>query len=203
MKQHKAIILLVSILALAVLFCGCDANGVNPPANPETENPDANNFDTNNPNNMGVNDARSQVPDSYRLYFANPAHDALISEERQYTGTYTEGGNVLDMMREVVDALIMGPNDTNNRATVTKNSKVNFIRQEDDETLHIDFNDGFIDQYNELGTYPDATIQSIIATLTQFEPYKRVRLTMDNQPLDLDGTVYDSPLERDEAWHQK
>ncbi len=145
--------------------------------------------------NADLDSSRAGVADSYRLYFADPAQSALITEDRSFTKTY---GDTMDdnlaRAREALDSLIGGPSDTNNRATVNKTSKINFMRHEADDILHIDFDDGFISDYEQLGTNPQMTMNSIFSTVTQFKPFRGVRMTVNNKPLTLNNVVYRDPI---------
>ncbi|MEG1500400.1 MAG: GerMN domain-containing protein [Clostridiales bacterium] len=139
----------------------------------------------------------------YKVYFANGQHSALVGEERQYTHDYGKNGSIGEMAKESLEALIAGPGEALNKATLTGTAMINSIKQEGEDILHVDFKDGFIDGYKDLGTTPEMTVHSIVSTLTENPQIKQVRITVNGRPLTIDNTTYGEPLTRNEALIKK
>lgn len=194
----KTVVFLVLLLTIVLACSACVAS--NEDANNGAGASDtAQNGTTNDLNGTTTNiSMQNRNPAGYNLYFGNKDYSSLVAERRDFSNSnWTAKNNLIDMATEAINSLIAGPQNNNDYfATMPRTAKVNYIKQEADGVLHVDMSNGYIDGYKDLGTPQSMSIYSIVNTLTDFDGVKRVKFTVDGNPLTINDNVWTDPISR-------
>ena len=195
MKIFNKIIILLVIIVSLFLIPACNTTDTGNNTNTGNNGTNTTGYTDGTPNATNI---ANQNISGYRLYFGNSGYTSLVTEERDFTNSaWNAKNNLEDMANEALNSLITGPKTNNNYAVLPNTTKVNYVKNEGDGILHVDFSDGFIDGYKDLGTPESMTVYSIVNTLTDLDGVKKVRLTINDQPFKINNQTWKDDLIRD------
>ncbi|GAB6179761.1 GerMN domain-containing protein [Desulfotomaculum defluvii] len=163
------------MLILSLIFTGCASNTK----------------DQQPQNQIGT---QSQAPAKEKvkvtLYFANDNADALVPVERE-----------IDKPSDMVVALVNELKKPDKYAAVLPQGTELIGYKAEGDTLILNFNQSFVNLQGSTGEF--ITVNSLVNTLTELQQYKKVKLLVEQKPLETGHAIYDQPLSRNESIIQK
>lgn len=129
------------------------------------------------------------------LYFSNKNADKLVGEEREIAGSPEE--NRVDFTKKVLEELIAGPQNRELFPTIPKEVVVISV-EIDQKTAVIDFSEEMHTKHWGGAAGESMTINSIANTLTEFDFIEKVMITVNKNPLAIEHTILEEPVERNE-----
>ncbi|MGI5891706.1 MAG: GerMN domain-containing protein [Bacillota bacterium] len=199
LNKTRFIAIIIMLLACLFIFVACN----NSPT-PDTVN------DTADEMAEDIRDAGEDIMDGtdnnqeqkgYVLYFANKDRNALVAETRgNDTDNVTKKNTIDAKARMVVSELIEGPKNENLLPVLPRTTMINAVTLDENGVMNLDLSNTFADDFNDLDIDANLTVNAIAATLMQYPEIKKVRITVDNNPLKLgtdeytEAIVYDKDL---------
>ena len=130
------------------------------------------------------------------LYFGNADATKVVPEARQVE--ISEGISQADYIKLLVEELIAGPDNPDLSRTIPQTVTVQeaYVLG---PNAYVDFSEEMISDHSRGAAGEAMTIYSIVTTLTELEGIEGVMMTVVGQPMNIEHTVIDSPVERDES----
>lgn len=129
------------------------------------------------------------------LYFSNHDATALVGETR--TISFPPETSRHELIRLVLDELIGGPRNKNLKPTIPPEVKVLSVKIEGG-TAHTDFSEEMHTKHWGGATGESMTINSIVNALTEFPYIRRVQMTVEGEPMNIEHAILNEPVERNE-----
>lgn len=135
------------------------------------------------------------------LYFSNHDATALVGETR--TITFPAETSLLaetsrhELIKLVLDELIKGPRNKNLKPTIPPEVKVLSVKILG-STAHTDFSKEMHSRHWGGATGESMTINSIVNSLTEFSYIRRVQMTVEGEPMNIEHAILNEPVERNE-----
>ncbi|ATW23911.1 GerMN domain-containing protein [Candidatus Formimonas warabiya] len=130
------------------------------------------------------------------LYFGNKDATKVIGETRKIPGSADENRD--GFIKKVLEKLIAGPQRSDLYRTIPKEVKVQSV-EITDGTAFIDFSQEMHTKHWGGSAGESMTINSVANTLTEFDFIKRVKMTVNKEPLAIENTILEEPVERNES----
>ena len=134
------------------------------------------------------------------LYFANENADAVKAETR--TIQVNPEINSRGLITVVLGELIKGPKSPELHRTIPEEVRVKSV-QLNGEIAHVDFSQEMHTKHWGGAAGEAMTINSIANTLTEFEFVKKVKMTVEGQPMNIEHAILTEPVGRNEAMIEK
>ncbi|HHT64033.1 MAG: GerMN domain-containing protein [Bacillota bacterium] len=130
------------------------------------------------------------------LYFSNKNADKLGGETREVAATPEEDRE--DFIKKVLEELIRGPKKDDLYPAIPKEVVVISVKI-NQGTAEIDFSEEMHTRHWGGAAGETMTIYSIVNTLTEFDFIQRVKITVNKNPLAIEHTILEDPVERSES----
>jgi len=130
------------------------------------------------------------------LYFSNKNADKVVGEVRKIAATPEEDRE--EFIKKVLEQLIAGPESGDLYPTIPKEVVVISVTI-DNGTAVIDFSEEMHTKHWGGAAGESMTINSIVNTLTEFDFINKVKITVNQNPLAIEHTILEEPVERNEA----
>ncbi|MGI6713392.1 MAG: GerMN domain-containing protein [Bacillota bacterium] len=127
------------------------------------------------------------------LYFGNKNADAVVKETRNIE--IASNATREDIIRKILEELIKGPQRTDLVRTIPPEVKVKSVEIKD-KIAYVDFSEEMHTKHWHGAAGESMTINSLVNTLTEFSDIKKVKMTVDGNPMNIEHTVLDQPIER-------
>jgi germination protein M len=127
------------------------------------------------------------------LYFGNKNDDAVVKETRNIE--IASNATREDIIRKVLEELIKGPQRTDLVRTIPPEVKVKSVEIKD-KIAYVDFSAEMHTKHWHGAAGEAMTINSLVNTLTEFSDIKKVKMTVDGKPMNIEHAVLDQPVER-------
>lgn len=145
------------------------------------------------------NNAQAELK-KFILYFANADATKVAAELREIELPLAV--TLEQIITSVLEELVKGPVSTNLSRTIPSEVQILSVRIEGD-TLFIDFSEEMHSKHWGGATGEAMTINSIVATLTEFENLNYVKMTVAGQPMNIEHSILDEPVGRNEEMIEK
>jgi len=129
------------------------------------------------------------------LYFSNHDATALVGETR--TITFPAETSRHDLIELVLAELIKGPRNKNLKPTIPPEVKVLSVKILGG-TAFTDFSEEMHTRHWGGATGESMTINSIVNALTEFSYIRRVQMTVEGEPMNIEHAILNEPVERNE-----
>ncbi|MGI6684906.1 MAG: GerMN domain-containing protein [Bacillota bacterium] len=130
------------------------------------------------------------------LYFSNKNADKLTGEVRKIAAS--PEGNREDFIKKVLEELIVGPKESEHYPTIPKEVVVISVKI-DNGIAVIDFSEEMHTKHWGGAAGESMTINSIVNTLTEFDFIQKVKIMVNQNPLAIEHTILEDPVERNES----
>lgn len=188
-------------LCIALLFClfclmlaGCGQAVPEATPSPESTPADGNPSPESTP--AAAPDASPPEEGAVLLYFGNADATKVVPEARQVE--IPEGITQNGYIKLLVEELIKGPDDPNLTRTIPETVKLLNAYMEGSDA-YVDFSGEMISDHWRGAAGESMTIHSIVSTLTELEGVEGVMMTVEQEPMNIEHMVIESPVARDES----
>lgn len=134
------------------------------------------------------------------LYFSNADATRVVPEARLLN--IPEDTPREELIKEVLRELIKGPSRADLGTAIPKEVTVNSVTF-DGDIVHVDFSHEMHTKHAGGAAGEAMTINSIVATLTEFENIRLVKMTVEGEPLAIEHAIMDEPVGRTEEMIQR
>lgn len=129
------------------------------------------------------------------LYFGNQNATAVVRETR--TIEVPPGTNREGFIKQVLEELIKGPQRQDLNRTIPQEVTVKSVAIEN-EIAYVDFSEEMHTKHWHGAAGEAMTINSIVKTLTEFNDIKKVKMTVEGKPMNIEHAILEEPVPRNE-----
>jgi germination protein M len=141
-----------------------------------------------------------QVNKEITLYFSNNNATAVVGEIRNLK--LAADISQVEFIKRVVEELIQGPQQKDLYRTIPKEVQVKSVNITN-SIAHVDFSEEMHSKHWHGAAGESMTINSMVNTLTEFTYIKKVKMTVEGQPMNIEHAILDEPLGRNAKMIQK
>lgn len=129
------------------------------------------------------------------LYFGNLNATAVVGETR--TIEVSPDSNREGFIKLVLEELIKGPQRQDLNRTIPQEVIVKSVAIEN-EIAYVDFSEEMHTKHWHGAAGEAMTINSIVKTLTEFDDIKRIKMTVEGEPMNIEHMILEEPVPRNE-----
>lgn len=129
----------------------------------------------------------------YTLYFGNQQADKVVPEKRQIS--LPEDASEEQVVTALVQELIRGPQESGHYKTIPPEAQIKSVSIES-KTAWLDFSREMHTKHWHGAAGEAMTINSIVNTLTELPGIKKVGITVEGKPLNIEHVVLEEPVGR-------